>query len=196
MKIRFWSFVLALSLLAGCAQIPSQSVELSQGVGTGLEEAHRAYVALVNLYFEQKRGTIDQWIEEKFVPLYISTVEKKLGTNSFDADLTSDIVQRIVKKRDEMHAALDRTRTTVLDKIEANHAILTRANTQLTALLQSASKVRESNSALTGALKDLSGGKVDFQSLDQKLNDYLEKAGAVSQQATGLYEQLQSVVNP
>jgi hypothetical protein len=72
---------------------------------------------------------------------------------------------------------------------------LLRANNELTALVQSAVKVQEANSALAGALKDASGGKIDFQLMNQKFDEYLEKAGDISQKATNLYDELQPAIN-
>jgi hypothetical protein len=200
--MKSYSYLLALGLMLfiGCAHIPPESVDLSQNIGTGIADAHRAYVGMVNLYFDQKRDAIDQWIEQKYTPLYISTVrakliEKKLDPNSFDEALITDIIQRIAKKRDGMQAELEKTRTSLLDKVESNNALLLRANNELTALVQSAVKVQEANSALAGALKDASGGKIDFQLMNQKFDEYLEKAGDISQKATNLYDELQPAIN-
>jgi hypothetical protein len=187
-------------LLTGCAQIPSQSVDLSQNIGMGIAGDHRAYVGMLNLYFNQKRDMIDQWIEQKYTPLYIATVrtkltEKKLDPNSFDEALTTDIVQRITRKRDEMQRELEKTRTSLLDRVESNHALLIGANNQLTALLLSAVKVQEADSALAASLKDATGGKIDFQQMDEKFNEYLEKAGDISKKATNLFNELQPIIN-
>jgi hypothetical protein len=200
-QIRTCLLILGLgAALTGCAHVPPESVQLSQNIGTGIADAHRAYVAMINLYFDQKRDAIDQWIQQKYVPLYISTVrakltEKHLDPNSFDEALTTDIIQRITKKRDEMQAELEKTRIALLDKVESNNALLVRANNQLTAMLASAAKVQEANAALANALQQASGGKIDFQQMNQRFDAYLEKAGDISQKATSLYDALQPAIN-
>lgn len=200
MKIYLSLSTLALLLITGCAHVPPQAADLSRNIGAGMAGTQHAYVGMINLYFDQKHEAIDQWIEQKYTPLYISTVrakltEKKLDPNDFDEALATDVVQRIAKKRDAMQSELEKTRRALLDKVQSNYDLLFRANAELTALLQSASDVQEANSALADALKDASSGQIDFQLMNQKFNEYLNQAGDISQKATSLYNELQPALN-
>ena len=183
-----------LIFLTSCAHVPRESAELSRNIGTGIAENHQAHVALINLYFAQKREAIDGFIEKDFTPQYIATVQTKLGTNSFDAEMMRDVIQRIAHKRDVMQSELEQSRLAVLDRVESNNALLLQASAQLTALLTSAANVEEADGALTGALKNASGGRIDFAAMDKKFEDYLQRAGDLSQKTASIYDELQSTI--
>jgi len=199
MKSFFNALAVASVLLTGCARIPRESVELSDRIGGGITGEHRAYVALVNLYFDQKRELIDQWIEQKYLPTFVANVRAELKAagrdpDVFNEELTVKLMRRVTQRRNEMQADLEKTRHALLDKVEANHALLRDANLQLTALLKSAADVQDSHSTLAAALTNSRRGTIDFAGIDKKLTEYLETAGNLSGSAQGLFEQLNSVM--
>ncbi|HXE42334.1 MAG TPA: hypothetical protein VN516_04850, partial [Candidatus Baltobacteraceae bacterium] len=100
----------------------------------------------------------------------------------------------IAHKRDVMQAELEQSRLAVLDRVESNNALLLQASAQLTALLTSAANVEEADGALTGALKNASGGRIDFAAMDKKFEDYLQRAGDLSQKTASIYDELQSTI--
>jgi hypothetical protein len=200
MKLFVHAGAAVLVLVTGCARIPRESVTLSQSVGTGIAEQHRAYVQMVNLYFDQKREQIDQWIEQKYLPTFVANVRSELKAagrdpDAFNEELTTKLIRRVIQRRSEMQSGLEKTRQVLLDQVEANHALLADANRQLTALLESAANVHEADAALAAALTSSTHGKINFDGIDQKLAEYLEAAGDVSKPAANLFEQLQSVIN-
>jgi hypothetical protein len=197
----FHSLSVAAVCLAGCARIPRQSVELSQSIGSGMAAEHRACVEMVDLYFDQKRERIDQWIEQKYVPTFVANVRTELkaaGKNpdAFDEELTIKLMRRVIQRRNEMQSGLQKTRQALLDKVNANHALLVNANQQLTALLESAADVQDAQSTLATALTHSSRDSIDFNRLDNQLNAWLDTAGDASKSADDLFDQLQSVFNP
>jgi hypothetical protein len=195
MKTLLTLLVLAAALLTGCAHVPPESVTLSRTIGEGITENHRAYDALINRWFDQKRDAVDRWIEHDYTSLYLATVRVKFNTNAFDEPLTADILQRITRKRDALQADLEKSRQTLLDRVDSNHALLVQANTRLTALLQSAVDVAAARAVLTGSLTNAGGGRIDFAALDQKFNAYLQRTGDLAEKTAGLYDELQSTLN-
>lgn len=65
------AFLICL-VLTGCASIPKEAVSLNQEVGKGIADNQSAYLNLLNAYFSQKSAEIDRWIQNEYLPAYIS----------------------------------------------------------------------------------------------------------------------------
>jgi hypothetical protein len=193
-----WLLVMLLALaLSGCASVPKESVELSKEVGKGIAESQRSYSGLLNTYFAAKKQQVDQWIENEYLPDYLSNIQAELKKAGQPTTLTAqqlkDVLHDVIIERDQKQADLENTRLLLLMKSNDHYALLSQGNAGVTALLQSMVNVNEATSAATQTIKTTSGGKVDLDQIENKFNDYLKKAGAASVKATNLYDTVKSM---
>ncbi|MBI5749603.1 MAG: hypothetical protein HZA00_10810 [Nitrospinae bacterium] len=205
-KIRMPSYVLIsfISLIflvaSGCATIPKESVSLSKEIGNGIVSQQSAYVNLLNNYFALKRQAIDDFIEKEYLPAYIKNIQAKLQAakeklDSFDSKMLSDIVAKIIQKRDGMQRDLDHVRVHILEKVNEEHVHLLRANTSITALLQSAVDVKQASVSAGETVKKITGGRIDLEEIEKKFNEYLMKSGDLSSKAEDLFDLIKPLIN-
>ena len=79
---------LFIILLAGCAQVPKESVDLSATVGRDIAVAHKAHAELAQLLFKKMRQDINRFIDDTYAPYLINATmarQKELA-NSSDPD--------------------------------------------------------------------------------------------------------------
>lgn len=191
--------LIAAFVFVGCASIPPESVALSRGIGDGMQKQQQAHIALVNLFFDEKKQKLDKWIEEVYAPEFIKNFREALkskGENPdvFTGEMTSGIVKRIVKARDQRQSELDKARIAIIQRLSDNYGTLIRANAELTALLESAVKVNESTSSLLASVKEGTGGKIDLEEIGKKFDEHLLKAGSAADTTTGFYESIQGLI--
>lgn len=60
--------------LGGCAQVPKESVELSNTVGRDISAIQVSHLALINLYFDDKVALINRWVDQVYAPSQITAV--------------------------------------------------------------------------------------------------------------------------
>ncbi len=63
--------IMFMVLLAGCAQVPKEAVELSATVGRDLSEMRKSHVALVDLYYSELLNDINSFIDNVYLPYQI-----------------------------------------------------------------------------------------------------------------------------
>ena len=61
----------ALMLLAGCASVPKEVVELSYVMGEDLVEVHESYVDLIELHFDDPRAWTEDFLDTRWQPVYL-----------------------------------------------------------------------------------------------------------------------------
>lgn len=199
----FHSFQLLLILSAlifgGCVSVPKESVELNKEVGKGIAESQRSYTALLNIYFATKRQQVDQWIENEYLPQYLSNIQSELKKTGQPTTLSprqwGEILQDVIAERDQKHTDLENTRLLLLTKSDEHYTLLSQGNAGVTGLLQSLVSVKEAASSAGKTFKTASDGKVDLELIEKKFNDYLKKAGAASDKAENLYETVKSKID-
>lgn len=64
-------FIALTALLAGCAQVPKESVELSTTVGRDVSEMKRSHLALVDLYYKGLMRDINDFVDKVYLPYQI-----------------------------------------------------------------------------------------------------------------------------
>lgn len=180
-------------VLTGCASIPKEAVSLNQEVGKGIADNQNAYLNLLNAYFSQKSAEIDRWIQNEYLPAYISNIRaemKKHGVEDkpFDEHMTKDMLTDIVKKRNDMQRDLEKARLSLWERITKDHVVLLQANASITGLLQSAVDVKEATSALGNKILKASGTDFTFSDFEKVFDEYLKKAGDASATGVSIYE--------
>lgn len=91
--------LLLLFLLAGCAAIPKETVELSEVTGQQITELHKSHIKFVELYYDKLRDDVNAFIDNTWTPLFLSKVVKnpdfrtKLDAGYVTSNIqTSDVV--------------------------------------------------------------------------------------------------------
>jgi len=190
--------ILVAFALGGCASVPKESVELSKEVGKGIAESQRSYTGLLNTYFTSKKRQVDQWIENEYLPEYLSNIQAGLKNagqpTTLSIEQLRDVLRDVIIERDQKHTDLENTRLLLLTKSSEHYALLSQGNTGVTGLLQSMVDVRDATASTSQSIKTASGGKVDLEQIEKKFNDYLKEAGAASAKATSLYETTKSAL--
>ena len=186
-------------VLTGCASIPKEAVSLNQEVGKGIADNQRAYLNLFNAYFSQKGAEIDRWIQNEYLPAYISNIKaemKKHGVEDkpFDEGMTKDMLTNIVKKRNDMQRDLEKTRLALWERITKDHVVLLQANASITGLLQSAVDVKEATSALGNKTLKTSGANFTFSDFEKVFDEYLKKADDASATGVSIYESVKLLI--
>ena len=68
---------LLVGALASCAQVPDESVTLSEDVGSVLEELRQKNTALMVRMFDDRKAQIKQFIDETYAPFLVSSAMRK-----------------------------------------------------------------------------------------------------------------------
>lgn len=189
--------VLQIAILC-CATIPPESVTLSQEVGKGIAENQRAYLGLLNRYFEIKRQLINDAILNEYLPNYIKSIQEGLkqadeDPNKFTSKMLKDILTDIVKKRDELHEDLEKTRVAIWERINEDHTLLLEANSTITGLLQSAVSVRAEASSLGKTIQEATKTKFNFEDFEKLFDEHLKKIGDTSAELINLHDSIEAL---
>ncbi|KKD61718.1 hypothetical protein RN22_03620 [Grimontia sp. AD028] len=192
--------VFSVTLVLGCANIPKDSVTLNQEVSFGITNIHESNLKLVNQYFNQKKLQVDADRDAAVSKLFgiianevAKPNSKPLGVNELYQikDQTDAIYIRSQKSKNE----LDLLRQAVIDELTREYNLLIEANSTITGLLQSAVDVDEAKNDALLKTQQLTNGKVNLIELDEKIDEYLIKAGTVSEDGQSLLESIYEKLN-
>ena len=68
MKFCFTILIFFLLFIAGCAQVPKESVELSTTLGRDIAITRKAHVQLASLHFTKMKQDVNRFIDEVYAP--------------------------------------------------------------------------------------------------------------------------------
>lgn len=88
MKFLKIAIISMLILVAGCAQVPKEAVELSATVGRDLAEMRKSHTELVKIYYEGLIKNINQFIDNVYLPYQI---QKTLSDEAIKQDMLASI---------------------------------------------------------------------------------------------------------
>ena len=195
--IRIKTFVLVafLSLLAACATIPQESVDLSSEVGIGLQKQHQSQIDLVNLHFSIKRKSLDAAMS-RALDTYFETLAPSGSITLTRAQLgdVADDVMSLSEKNNAAKEELEKARVLLSKKLNENYLILNQANSSVTGLLQSAVRVKEARSEAYKKLSESTAGKIDLDKMFSELDDFVLKGGEEAGKAIKLVDKLESIL--
>ncbi|PTQ85533.1 hypothetical protein [Nitrosomonas ureae] len=159
MNQKILSIMLVVSLLAGCASIPSEAPELSAQLGTQISSLEAAHVRLLQEFFRDKRLRVDDFVQEVWVPIFaqeffsdpkVDATWKQVVQSQDARDRLTFITLvgpklqvKINQKRVELIQPLDELEAAIRSKLKSEYDQARAINNSLTAFLQSASKVEE-----------------------------------------------------
>jgi hypothetical protein len=195
--IRIKTFVLVsfLSLLAACATIPQESVDLSSEVGIGLQKQHQSQIDLVNLHFSIKRKSLDAAMS-RALDTYFETLAPS-GSITLNRAQLGDVADDVMSLSEKNNAAkeeLEEARVLLSKKLNENYLILNQANSSVTGLLQSAVRVKEARSEAYKKLSESTAGKIDLDKMFSELDDFVLKGGEEAGKAIKLVDKLESIL--
>ncbi len=171
--LRTIAVALLLGILASCAQVPEESITLSEDVGSVLEELRQKNAALVVRMFDDRKAQINQFIDETYAPFVVSAAMKKV--NALDrlkrlvdegkGDQALKLMQimvnrslaRIQAKRTELLQPIQRQEGQVKAAFDNAFGIAIKGTETTTGLLRSVRRVHSAQDQILGelGLKDL-----------------------------------------
>jgi|WetSurMetagenome_2_1015567.scaffolds.fasta_scaffold31534_2 hypothetical protein len=190
--------LLPLASILFCAHIPSESVQLNQMVGKGIENQNQAYSNLLNEYFDLKKKSIDDFITQTYIPAFLNNLRTKAGKDSamlIPDTVIAKILKKIDSKRDSMQSALEKVRITILTDAQENAMLLTNANSAVTAILKSAVSVDNATKEALHTADSLTGSKFKFSEFEKTFDKYLLDVGTGTAKTNSLLDQANQILN-
>lgn len=153
------AFGVIMVLMVGCATIPHEAPELSVELGNRINAIQHANLTLLHRFFDLKRGDIDRFIQNEWVPTFAEEIfsdpRMKMTWDTIVAENNSadrlkflvttgpKIQERINKKRTELINPLDDLERRIEQEIRDEYEQARAINNSITSFLLSASKVTE-----------------------------------------------------
>ena len=154
--------------LNGCAEIPPETMELSDTVGRDLHTLQEANLALVDTLFERMERDVDQFIDTQYRPAYVRKLVEEFGlVDEINLALAEKPDAVLVVLEDFVSAAVedvDNKRSELLEKIHQQH------NGVRAEVERSFNQVRTAQSVIGAHLASV-------MKVHDMQNDLLEKAG-------------------
>ena len=163
MKSRILAIAILLSFLAvgtvSCVSVPPEAPELSAELGRRIAKIKQSHLNLVDLFFEEKRDNISEFIETEWLPTYIDNLfEQEFIANEWEKACTDENTQQrhrfmvqyarvirenVAKKRKEMFSPLNELETALSNRLNEEYRHAISMNTVLTGYLTSAAELDE-----------------------------------------------------
>ena len=187
--------LIILLFFIGCASIPKSTYQVSEIIGDGIKSNEKAYLELVDKYFEEKRQKIDMWIVRVYFPRLIDNIKVELNKANMEVQLSEnqyeDIVATVIEKRDDMQLELEKARVIVIERVRSNYSELIRANADLTQLLKSSADLKD---AIEKQIDKTTGIKFDFDEFDKSFDTYIDNTDKAVNQGGKLYDKVEKYV--
>ncbi|MEE4001532.1 hypothetical protein V1T75_14400 [Tenacibaculum sp. FZY0031] len=176
----FYVFIFS-SFLFSCASIPSSTVTLTKEVIKEADNMHQLNVSLVNRLFDERKEKINLFIEDKYTPTLLKNFERLLP-DSLDykkelPNILNSIIPIINRKKDSLQSVLDIQKQDILNQLNANYSNYNKATTSLQNLINSAVKVKTTESDALQAIDQLTGDKIDIKKVESTINQSIDKTG-------------------
>jgi valyl-tRNA synthetase len=190
---------LACLTLVACAQVPQQSVELSNTLGRDLRDVHRSHRKAIDLLHDRDVERVNDFVERVVVPKFVGDVLQAIGPRlaadiakasapgASDAErrnaveemrkVVTGISGRIEKQRRELQREVEAARRARLQELDMAYAQLQQANAAITAHLASVTKVN--------ALQDDLLAKAGLKDFREKVGDTALEADQRVENALG-----------
>lgn len=209
-------FVLVLLLLAGCAQVPKESVELSVTVGRDIEQLHQAHANTITILYKRMREDVNRFIDDVYTPYAIKEAINKdrarlnSGGVSFikmiNAGLSKsaspyaqdDAIGAMRLLVTELHTSVERQRVSLLEPLNQQETVLLKsvnrsylavhqANSIVTGHLASVVKVHDAQNEILNEI----GIQADIRSImSEEIANASEEIAAIANASTNEFEKL------
>lgn len=223
---RFSIFFLISILISSCASIPKETVTLSKTIGTDLQIFHDSHSATLKMYYDKIEDNINLFINDIYSPYIIHNVlkaeldkykkgelslygiienagkssDKKGAEDALDImlEFTEAANQQILAKKDELLIPVIKQKNEILSAIDCSYRNTIYANATLTAFLESARKVKESQSE---ALSIVGLGSLDntithkLVELSGFIDSAIKKGNTIDVKSDTAEKQIEEIIN-
>lgn len=177
---------IASMLLLGCASVPKEVVGLSYQLGGDIGQTHDSYVKLIRQYFASLRQNTDDFLTNRWQPVYLSHFIEDGGLVGLATEPDPNQVlegvqvwaevalEEIQAKRHELLDPLDRQEAELLSAVDEAFGRMLTANATITGHLNSIRRVDELQS---DALKKLGLGN-----LRDRIDQGIERASKLAEE--------------
>ena len=200
MNRKYLIYVYCCFALFSCAKIPVQSVTLSESISREAQRMHDLNIALLNSIYQEKRQRITDFIRNDYTPWFSHEIVQRI-TDS--VNVRKDLPQILSKALPvlsaqiaEKQAALEASRSMLMDQLNADFLVYQSASNELTYLLKSAVKVNDANKKLFNRAAALSGKPIHFDSLNLILDRFIADKGELGKNIEALHNSIRKIIKP
>lgn len=178
---------LILLVIVSCASIPASTSTLTKEVINEASEMHQLNISLVNQLYAEREQRINSFITYQYTPALLKNYEKLLPDSlDYEKELPNilqSIIPVINKKRDSLQGILSAEQKTIIDQLNTNYASYTTSSAALQGLVDSAVKLKTSESNALTALEQLTGvSSGTVSNIESKLEKLLTESGTTINQ--------------
>ncbi len=193
--------------MAGCADVPKESVELSNTVGRDLEEVHRAHRAIAGRYFDLIEKDINRFVDRVYGPAYVTNFAKEFKLDKKVTGIVANAPQNLLpvmtrfvetavgvieEKRAELLDPLRKQRTSVITQIDDAHRQIQAAQAIVTGHLASIHRVHEAQNEMFKAA-GLDGMREKIAKSTAKVSDRISGLIEKGEKAEGAMDKIEDV---
>ena len=71
--------LICICILAGCAQVPKQAVELSATVGRDVAQVYQSHKAIATLLYDRIKKDVNKFVDNVYAPYQIKNIVDRVG---------------------------------------------------------------------------------------------------------------------
>ena len=176
--------VLTLGIFIGvvsCASIPASTATLSQEVISEAGSMHQLNIALVNQLFDERKDKVNDFINNQYIPKFVTNFEAKIPAGTDIATELPNILKSVMpvisRKRDSLQGLLDTQRTQVITSLNESYSNYQQASSTLQNLISSAVKLKQSEANTLAQIQSLTKTNIDIGQITGHLDSLLIKTG-------------------
>ena len=174
-------FLFFLLLLLSCASLPNSTPTLSKNIINEGDAMHQLNISLVNQLFTERRARLNNFITNKYTPAVIEKYQKLLPADVDYKKELPNIVKAIIpvinRKRDSLQDLLLNQQQKIVSGLNANFISYSKATASLQNLINSAVKVKNAEESALSEINQLTGNKLNFMQIENKIDSLLNKTG-------------------
>jgi hypothetical protein len=193
------TYLICLIITTSCAKLPTETITLTEVVIAEGKRMHDINSGLLNKMFNAKKEQIDLFIKNEYTPKYLEEFVKRIptGTN-FEEELPSminSIIPKINSRRDMMQATLEIQRIAIMSKLNQDYLVFEETTIELKYLIESNVKVNEERKKVIEKIKDWSSNKIDLNSIESEIDNFIVKSGDLSNDISDKINKLNTSIN-
>lgn len=183
MKKIYWAILVVVAhALMGCAQVPRESLQISQTLGRDLAEVQRAHLGLVELHFDRLEGEVEKFVRTVYAPYQIqrTLADENIGgvlvkeisamsNGGITQQQANNVAKILAVYVEELQLEIEAYRVEKVSPLKIQRAAV------IEKISETYMNMQMANAATTGYLSSL----VQVRDIQ---NELLEKAGAPNMQ--------------
>lgn len=191
-------FFLGITFFFSCAQLPIETLTLTDAVIEEGKRMHQLNLKLLNKMFEEKRADIDEFIENKYTPEYINNYQSLIPEDiDYETEL-SNIIGRIIPainaRRDSMQLALEEQRVKLANFLMEDYSSYIQASSHLRSLIESEIKLDNQKRIALQKAMDLTGRDLNLDEIEDSLDNFIISGGNVGEKIDSLKNSINSII--